>query len=171
MFRNRSYNCTMKRKVSWFMAEQLPLRRKLKKREFLLAPLRFGAGIKGKFTDAMQVGTPTVTTNLGAEGMAGNLPWNGVIADDPKAFADAAVQLYENEVLWEESQKKGFRILDEKFSEEIHRERFRERLQEVSGNLEQHRNSNFTGLMMQHHSMNSTKFLSKYIEAKNRNRP
>ncbi len=34
-----------------------------------MAPLPFGAGLKGKFIDAMTQGTPNVTTAVGAEGM------------------------------------------------------------------------------------------------------
>jgi glycosyltransferase involved in cell wall biosynthesis len=143
----------------------------IEKARVLLAPIKFGAGIKGKFTDAMQVGTPTVTTSVGAESMAGDLPWNGFISDDPSEFANAAVSLHENEMIWQEAQEKGFRILNEKFSAEEHRSRFKEKLQELNARLQQHRNSNFIGLMLQHHSLNSTKYLSKYIEAKNRNRP
>ncbi len=48
-----------------------------------LAALRFGAGLKGKLIEAMQCGTPTVTTSLGAEAMSGKLPWNGFIENDP----------------------------------------------------------------------------------------
>ena len=62
-----------------------------------LAPIRFGAGIKGKFTDAMQNGLPSITTSIGAEGMTHDLPWNGSIEDAPEELADKAVELYENE--------------------------------------------------------------------------
>ena len=141
------------------------------KTRVLLAPIRFGAGIKGKFTDAMQVGTPTVTTSLGAEGMAVEKEWNGAVENEPYVFAAAAVGLYQNEKLWKEAQGKGFKILKENFSEAMHRHRFRDKLREILLNLEEHRNKNFTGLMLQHHSLSSTKYLSKYIEAKNRNRP
>lgn len=137
----------------------------------LLAPLRFGAGIKGKFTDAMQVGTPTVTTSTGAEGMKGDLEWNGLITDEPVAFADAAIDLYENETLWQKAQERGFELLKENFSEKRSVKIFREKLMTIEQNLQEHRNSNFTGLMLQHQSLSSTKFLSKYIEAKNKNRP
>lgn len=143
----------------------------IEKARVLLAPIRFGAGIKGKFTDAMHTGTPTVTTEFGAEGMAEDLEWNGAVANKPETFADAAVRLYENETLWKKAQENGFRILNSNFSEEVHRERLRDKLQELLANLQQHRNSNFTGLMLQHHLMSSTKYLSKYIEAKNRNCP
>lgn len=141
------------------------------KARVLLAPLNFGAGLKGKFTDAMQVATPTVTTTLGAEGMPGDYPWNGLIKDSPKEFADAAVELYYNQELWQESVKNGFRILEQEFSLNEHRDRFRSVLQKLGKDLQEHRLQNFTGLMLQHHSLQSTKFLSKYIEAKSRNRP
>ena len=62
-----------------------------------LAPLRFGAGIKGKIADAMLCGTPNVTTPVGAEGMHGDLPWAGAIATSASALAAAAVELYRNE--------------------------------------------------------------------------
>ena len=73
-----------------------------------MAPLRFGAGLKGKFTDAMQAGTPSVTTSLGAEGMATSQELNGLVANDPATFASAAVKLYQEKSLWKEAQKKGF---------------------------------------------------------------
>ena len=49
------------------------------KARVMLAPLRFGAGMKGKLLEAMQCGTPSVTTAIGAESMYGDLPWNGFI--------------------------------------------------------------------------------------------
>lgn len=139
----------------------------IKNARVLLAPLRFGAGLKGKFVDAMKAGTPAVTTSLGAEGMASAEEWNGLIANDASAFAEAAVRLYSEEKLWHEAQKKGFLTLL-KFSEEKHSESFRRRLEELQQNLETHRKANFTGQMLLHHSLASTKQLSKYIEMKNR---
>ncbi len=133
----------------------------------LLAPLRFGAGLKGKFTDAMQTGTPAVTTSIGAEGMATSGEWNGLIADDPEDFASAAVKLYTDEISWKEAQKRGFSLLM-RFSKKEHSEVFRRKLRELQQNIKQHRKSNFTGSMLLHHSLASTRNLSKYIEMKNR---
>ena len=62
----------------------------ISKAKVLLAPLRFGAGLKGKFIDAMQCGTPSVTTQIGAEAMQGDFTWGGAIEDDVYAFAKAA---------------------------------------------------------------------------------
>jgi glycosyltransferase involved in cell wall biosynthesis len=57
------------------------------KAKVVLAPLRFGAGIKGKLLEAMQCGTPSVTTSIGAESMNGDLRWNGFITDERAEFA------------------------------------------------------------------------------------
>ncbi|MCP9292533.1 glycosyltransferase [Gracilimonas sediminicola] len=134
----------------------------------LLAPLRFGAGLKGKLVEAMQCGTPSVTTTIGAEGMNGNLPWPGFISDDPREFADRAIQLYKNEELWKNKQEKGLEVIHRRFDKETHSVRLIERIKEVRENLEAHRHHNFMGSMLQHHTLASTKFMGKWIEAKNR---
>ena len=59
-----------------------------------LSPLRFGAGLKGKFIDAMKNGTPIVTTSIGSEGMSKNEDWPGYIANDPNEIANKAIKLY-----------------------------------------------------------------------------
>ena len=76
----------------------------------MLAPLRFGAGIKGKLLEAMQCGTPSVTTTIGAESMCGDLPWNGFITDAATFFSDKAVELYQDKILWLKSQEIGYSI-------------------------------------------------------------
>ncbi|GAB2769735.1 glycosyltransferase [Salinimicrobium soli] len=140
----------------------------LKHARVLLAPLRFGAGQKGKFIDAMQAGTPSVTTPVGAEGMQYNGIWNGKIEQDPEAFADAAVELYSEIDVWKTAQKNGFELLKIRYPKKAFLEQFRNSLLELQKNRESHRLSNFTGAMLLHHSLGSTRYLSKYIEAKNR---
>lgn len=135
----------------------------------MLAPLRFGAGIKGKLLEAMQYGTPSVTTSIGAESMHDDLPWNGFIEDDPQEFANKAVRLYNDENLWNESQKKGFEILKNKFSKDLYEPKFTEKINYLLANLEQHRNNNFIGQILQHHTLRSTEYMSRWIEAKNKN--
>ena len=71
----------------------------IKSAKVVLAPLRFGAGLKGKLIEAMQCGTPSITTSIGAESMHGNLPWNGFIVDGVTDFANAAVCLYLDKML------------------------------------------------------------------------
>ena len=133
-----------------------------------LAPLRFGAGIKTKLADAMRNGTPSVTTSVGAEGMSGGLSWGGIIADDAKSFADAAVALYRQEEAWKNAQSHGFDILFSQFDMSINGPALIQRIQQVRADLELHRLQNFTGSMLRHHHHRSTEFMSRWIEAKNR---
>ncbi|WP_452229440.1 glycosyltransferase family 4 protein [Lacinutrix sp. MEBiC02404] len=132
-----------------------------------LAAIRFGAGLKGKLTEAMQNGTPCVTTNIGAEGMFGDFEANGFITDNPQEFADKAVLLYKEESLWKEKQKNGFQIVNKRFSKEIHQKEFIKFQKETAKELHNKRQNNFIGQMLMHHTLQSTKFMSKWIEAKN----
>ena len=134
----------------------------------LLAPLRFGAGIKGKLLEAMQYGTPTVTSSIAAESMRGSLEWNGSIEDGPQQFADAAVQLYHNEVSWKQSQQNGFTIIKQRYLKKLFEDGFTKQLSFLKSNLDKHRKNNFLGQMLYHHTMQSTKYMSRWIEEKNR---
>ena len=135
----------------------------------LLAPIPFGAGIKGKLLESMQYGLPNVTSTIGAEGMNGNLPWNGFVCDDENEFVEKSVSLYQKDSDWLQLQKKGFEIIEKRFKKEDFLPQFSERLDEISNNLEKHRIYNFLGQILQHHSLQSTKYLGKWIEEKNKN--
>ena len=135
----------------------------------LLAPIPFGAGIKGKLLESMQYGLPNVTSTIGAEGMNGSLPWNGFVCDDENEFVEKSVSLYQKDSDWLPLQKKGFEIIEKRFKKEDFLPQFSERLDEMSNNLEKHRNDNFLGQILQHHSLHSTKYLGKWIEEKNKN--
>lgn len=65
-----------------------------------VAPLRYGAGIKGKIGTAMAVGLPVVATPLAAEGMSLTDGENILMADDVEAFAEAVAKTYQDEILW-----------------------------------------------------------------------
>ncbi len=65
-----------------------------------IAPLRFGAGVKGKINLAMSYGIPVVATTVAAEGMHLESGTSAMIADEPRAFAQAVLELYRNEALW-----------------------------------------------------------------------
>lgn len=133
----------------------------------MLAPLRFGAGLKGKLLEAMEGGTPSVSTSIGAEGMHDDLPWGGSIRDDPMEFAKAAVQLYRNKDEWLKAQNNGFRIVNEVFAKKDQRSQFIKRVSDLATDLDNHRSLNFIGQMLHHHTMRSTEFMSRWIEEKN----
>lgn len=134
----------------------------------LLAPLRFGAGIKGKLLEAMLCGTPSVTSSVGAEGMHNGPAWNGCIADDSRSFVSAAVKLYTSPGDWKAAQARGISILQEFYDTEVHSKAFLEKLVHILHRLDDHRASNFIGAMLLHHSMASTKYMSRWIELKNK---
>jgi len=136
-----------------------------------LAPIRFGAGLKGKLIDAMQNGTPCVTTSVGAEGMYGNCEPNGFVENDPQEFVNKCVALYEDDILWNEKQQNGFEIINKRFQRKHFHKIFLNRLEETTQQLNNHRLNNFIGQMLQHQSMQSTKYMSKWIEVKNNQIP
>lgn len=133
-----------------------------------LAPLRFGAGLKGKLIDAMKNGTPCVMTSIAAEGMFGDLEPNGFVVDAPGLFAENAVLLYENKTVWNEKQPHGFKVLNQRFNKSNFQDRFFNDIDETTKYFKEHRQMNFTGQMLQHHLLQSTKYMSKWIEEKNK---
>ena len=140
----------------------------VKKAKVILAPIRFGAGIKGKLLEAMQCGTPSVTSSIGAEAMNGTLNWNGFIKDNPNDFADVAILLYRDKKLWQECQDNGFEILNQRYKKTIFEKNIIAVINSLLSNLMQHRNANFIGSILQHHLVSSTKYMSKWIEEKNK---
>lgn len=150
-----------------------------------LAPLRFGAGIKGKLTEAMYCGTPSVTTSVGTEGMGQvsaqmlaqtGLRWPGcciefdVVQQDKIAqqFASAAVELYQNEQQWQACQQLGVFWLQQHFNGQTIRATLLQSLQKLLDNRQHHRACNFIGQMLQHHQFKSTQYMAQWIEAKNK---
>lgn len=133
----------------------------------LLAPLPFGAGIKGKLLEAMEFGVPSVTTPIGSEGMQwGNL-WNGTVATTDEEFIQAAVALYHNPQEWKLAQENGLEILTKKFGKKQWADDLRERIRDARQNLENHRLAHPLGFVLRHQTLQSTRYLSKYIQAKN----
>ena len=139
----------------------------VEKAKVVLAPLRFGAGIKGKLTEAMICGTPSVTSEIGAEGMHNKLPWNGFVEADYSNFSEKAVQLYTDKKLWNECQKNGIEIINQIYDKEKLGVFFINQVKEIQQNLLEHRTQNFLGSLLQHQTLQATKYMSKWIEVKN----
>ncbi len=133
-----------------------------------LSPLRFGAGIKGKFTEAMLCGTPSITTTIGAEGMHHNLSWNGIIANTEDEIVTAAVTLYKDKELWPKSQQNGIQIINNLYDKKKFLPNLFKHIEYTQEHLQSLRTQNFIGAMLQHHSHRSTEFMSRWIEEKNK---
>ena len=135
----------------------------------LLAPLRFGAGLKGKLIQAMQCGTPCVMSIVAAEGIFGLDDPNGVIENDSSLFVQKCIELYTKESLWSNYQKKGFAIIENRFSKKEHHLKLKERISLLSSTIKSHRSNNFIGQLLAYHQFQSTKYMSRWIEEKNAN--
>jgi len=132
-----------------------------------LAPLMFGAGIKGKLLDAMISQTPSITTSIGSEGMHDKENWPGFVTDDMSEFAAVAINLYKDESAWSKAQSDCTRLLTSRYDGELLGAGFIEKIAVIKESLSAHRLKNFIGAMLKHHSMMSTKYMSKWIAAKN----
>ncbi|WP_295984144.1 glycosyltransferase [uncultured Algibacter sp.] len=133
-----------------------------------LAPIRFGAGLKGKLVDAMKNGTPCVTTSIGAEGMFGHIEPNGFIEDNPKLFSNKAIALFQNETICKAKVENGFDLINQRFNKIKQQQKLIGFVKATTQQIKQHRLNNFTGQMLHHHMLQSTKFMSKWIEEKNK---
>lgn len=136
-----------------------------------LAPLRFGAGIKGKLAEAMLNGTPNVTTAVGAEAMADGLDWAGFICESAEQIASEAVKLYQDSELWHHHRQNGFKIIAAKYDKSRLSVKLIEAVEYQRQHLSDIRSNNFTGAMLRHHSHKSTQYMAQWIEAKNKLNP
>ena len=103
----------------------------LRDRRVFIAPLRFGAGIKGKVGEAMAYGIPVVTTSIGAEGFGLTHGFDVMIADDPASFAAAVVQLYSQKELWKQLVYNSRLRIEKHFTPEVIAETINKSLQDV----------------------------------------
>jgi glycosyltransferase involved in cell wall biosynthesis len=94
-----------------------------------VCPLRFGAGTKGKVSTAMSYGLPVVSTTCGAEGMELVDGEDVLIADEPKTLAAACLRVYRDPALWARMSEAGQRLVREKHSLEMGREKLAEAIE------------------------------------------
>ena len=152
----------------WVHGRADNLKKCMQSARVLLAPIPFGAGIKGKLLDAMCNGLPSVTSSIGAEGIGNAENWPGFITDNPDDFVTAAHQFYTQENSWNEAQEKGFERIQEAFHLSHFETPFRGLLHQLTATLTQHRNQNFMGALLQYHTFQSNKYFSKWIEEKSK---
>ena len=135
-----------------------------------LCAVRYGAGLKIKLFDAMEFGLPSVSTPIGAEGIADKMEFPGMIAEDESRFIRSAEHLYNDLNAWNKASNQAKKVLNERFSADNHSTRFVNRIEQLQNGLEQHRKNNFIIEVLQHQSVQSSKYMSKWIEEKNRNK-
>jgi len=86
-----------------------------------IAPLRYGAGVKGKINLAMSYGLPVIATTPSIEGMHLNPGEDVLVADDPAAFAAEIVRAYQDEALWQKLAAGGRDNIRKHFSRDVAR--------------------------------------------------
>lgn len=96
-----------------------------------VAPLRYGAGVKGKVNQAMAWGLPVVATACAAEGMYLQDGKDVLVADSTEGFADAIVRAYNDEALWNRLSDGGLANVEEHFSFDAARRAISELMQSV----------------------------------------
>jgi hypothetical protein len=139
----------------------------LSRHRVLLAPLRFGAGVKGKIADAWRAGLPVVTTPIGTEGMKNTQnQFGGLEAENAKDFAAASVRLLQDEREWNQLRQRGAETLEERFERATLNAKLVEKLSRLRANLGSHRNQNFTSRMLSQQAFRATKYFSKWLELK-----
>lgn len=130
-----------------------------------LAPLRFGAGLKGKLVDALRMNTPSVTTAIGIEGICDKEAWPGAVTSDSDEFIEAAVTLYQDETFWQDAARlcEPARAA---FSAQVHQPSLMAKLDSLLFNVDAQRQSNFVGTVLSHHQFKSTEYFSRFLELK-----
>ncbi|MFT6268224.1 MAG: glycosyltransferase involved in cell wall biosynthesis [Alphaproteobacteria bacterium] len=139
----------------------------IKQARVMLAPISFGAGVKGKLLDAMQCSTPSITTPLGIEGITANA-WAGEVANTIDEFIAASVLQYTNEEKWQISCQNGYEILDKDYAFEHNSAQFIHTMETKLATINTDRQGNFLQSLLGHHQFQASKYMSQWIEAKNK---
>ena len=133
-----------------------------------LAPLRFGAGLKGKIMRPMALGLPTVCSSIGAEGlMLENIP---ELAPALKAeeFVAKAICLYSDQEFWVQAQRQGAFGINQNFSKARVYKDLNDDLWAIKNDLKAHRQRHFIGQILQHQSLNASKYMGRWLTLKNK---
>ena len=111
-----------------FLGHVPDLADELRSARISIAPLRFGAGMKGKIGEALSWGLPVITTSIGAEGMDLVDGEDALIANSPSAFAEAVLRLYDDEALWSKLSRNGPIKVENNWGYEVIKSRLEETL-------------------------------------------
>ncbi|MBD3584842.1 glycosyltransferase family 4 protein [Salinimonas sp. HHU 13199] len=141
-------------------------REALNKHKVMLAPLRFGAGVKGKLITAMQCQLPSITTPLGAEGIADACDWPGAVTTSDDEFVQQSIRIYNDRESQDEAIEKGHKVLREKFETGLHQKALTEKVQSLVSDIQTHRSTLFYQHLLWHQSLRATQYMSQWIEAK-----
>ncbi len=129
-----------------------------------LAPLRYGAGVKGKVVEGILCKTPTVCTSIATEGIEGLSP----VETNAAAIAQRILELYLDENQWNKEVHLYESIANQLVDTKEYICTFKTQLDQIKSNLNQHRSNNYIGQLLNYEYNKSTKYFSKWIEEKNK---
>jgi glycosyltransferase involved in cell wall biosynthesis len=132
-----------------------------------LAPLRFGAGLKGKVSDGWMVGTPCVATPIAAEGMMLEKHFGGLLAQTLEEYPQRVAALYTDQETWNEAQENGRQIVTTLFSKKLNAQNLINRLERLLREKAKQREQNIIGSLLWYQGLRSTEYFSRWIECKN----
>jgi len=139
----------------------------LGKYRVMLAPLRFGAGVKGKIIQAWSHGTPVVSTPIGSESMGSRHLWGPSGAcDSAESIAKEAVRLHEDPTAWYAAQDAGRTILEQSFDPQLAREGFKQVIERKFTTYLKDRDSDVEMAVLCDAKSRATEYLSKYVASK-----
>ncbi|MEN8815679.1 MAG: glycosyltransferase [Nonlabens sp.] len=137
----------------------------------LLAPLRFGAGLKGKIFDALHTATPVAMTSIAAEAMFVNSAPFGFIEDEMINYATYCVELYQSKEQWNEVSGKHLEILKSNYDRSAFAKALLLQISKIDIKSDEQQSplEHFNLKMLNYHSNARFKYLSKWIALKNSN--
>ncbi len=109
------------------------LRETMESARIFAAPLRYGAGVKGKLVTALANGLPAVGSGIAVEGMGLENGREALVANSPAEFAQALLRLYEDGALWADIQAAGYRFVERNYSREAGLDKCRQALEKADG--------------------------------------
>ena len=133
-----------------------------------LAPLRFGAGTKGKITQGWAAGTPVVSTSIGSEGLVRDGQFGGMIAslDMPENFAQTCINLHEDQLAWQTHHETGIELLQKYFDPNEIGQKLLTQVKALQVNLESHRKKHWMSSLLNLQHLRSNEYFGRWIEAK-----
>jgi glycosyltransferase involved in cell wall biosynthesis len=132
-----------------------------------LAPVRFGAGLKGKIMQPLGLGLPTVCSIIGAEGLMLDKSPSLAPVENSKEFINKAIRLYTDEEYWLEASEQGIQCIKQHFALCEVFSNLNEVLDNIKSELITHRKRHFMGQILQHQSLNATKYMGRWLTLKN----
>ena len=132
-----------------------------------LAPIRFGAGLKGKIMQPLALGLPTVSSAIGAEGLFIETIPELAPAKNADEFIVKSIRLYTDRQYWQQAKTQGVQCMKQHFSLTDTFTGFQENLRAIKNDLDTHRKRYFMGQILQHQSLNVTKYMGRWLTLKN----